>query len=103
MQGTSDYQVSAFTLKKRRTQDSQTITDVRFGTWNEEIEDYEWRDWQSTGLLPTDDVFTERRIQIEPPLVGRIFRVVTDKEHMDGESSDQRWTFDLLATKVLTE
>ena len=100
MKGTSDYEVSGFTLKKRSNQDSQIITAVRFYTWNEEIEDYEWRDWQSTGLLPTDDMFTERRIKIDPPLVGRIFRVVTDKEHTDGDGHE-RWTFDLLATQVL--
>jgi hypothetical protein len=102
MKGTSDYEVSGFTLKKRSNQDSQIITAVRFYTWNEEIEDYEWRDWQSTGLLASDDMFTERRIAIDPPLVGRIFRVVTDKDHTDGDGHE-RWTFDLVVKLILKD
>jgi hypothetical protein len=45
-------------------------------------------------------MFTERRIQTLQPLIGKIFRIITDKEHTDGDGHE-RWTFDLLATKVL--
>ena len=59
--------------------------------------------WYPTGLLASDDTFTERRVKIEPPLVGNKFRVITNKEHTEGGQKDTRWTFDLLATKVLDE
>ena len=43
-----------------------------------------------------DDVSNERRITIEPPLVGKVFRVITDQ-------NAGPLTFDLLATMVLNE
>ena len=53
--------------------------------------------WYETGLLDEDDMYTERRIQLETPIVGKVFRVITDKMHTKGYGHE-RWTFDLLAT-----
>jgi hypothetical protein len=73
------YHVSGFTIKRRESLNGeQTITAVKFevrrgGEWQSDGK------WYPTGLLPQDDQFTERRISIDPPLKGNLFRVVLDE------------------------
>ena len=77
--GKSTYFVEGFTIKRRESYEGeQTITAVKFEVKLGE----EWQSddkWYPTGLLPQDDQFTERRISINPPLKGNLFRVVLDE------------------------
>jgi hypothetical protein len=45
-----------------------------------------------------DNVELERRINIEPPIIGKFFRVVIDKDHKGGPEIQGR--FDLWAVET---
>jgi hypothetical protein len=55
-------------------------------------------EWYKTGQVWNDNVELERRINIEPPMIGKFFRVVTDKDHKGGPEIQGR--FDLWAVET---
>ena len=53
--------------------------------------------WYKTGQIWNDNVELERRITITPPMNGKIFRVIIDKDHKSGPEIQGR--FELWAVK----
>ena len=103
MPGTNDYQVSGFTNKRRASNSrSSMITAVQIQVLQD---DYYFDGngvWYESGEQADDDTTTEMRITIEPPIVGKVFRVITNQDQQV-EGSSGRLTFDLLATMVLKD
>jgi hypothetical protein len=53
--------------------------------------------WYKTGQKANDNVQLERKIKIDPPMNGKLFRVIIDKNHKSGNNIQGR--FDLWAVK----
>ena len=101
-----DYLVSGFTIKK--VYDTPNDKGLKFygqiQVQKDDSEEFEISDvWYPIGLLESDDRYTERRITIDPPLVGKVFRFDAKLEGDYEPNYYGEWTFDLLATKVLKD
>ena len=87
MPGDENYEVSAMSLKKRGDgccgQQQRQINAVSFQTSDDGTNWYPHNDGQKyqTGQLWNDAVELERKIDIQPPMNGKFFRVIIDKEN----------------------
>jgi hypothetical protein len=104
MPGDKNFKVSEMSLKRRADgccgNQQRQINSVSFetsqdgSTWTP----HNGGEWYKTGQVWNDNVELERRINIEPPMIGKFFRVVTDKDHKGGPEIQGR--FDLWAVET---
>lgn len=104
MPGDKNFEVSSMSLKRRGDgccgNQQRQINAVSFetsqdgSTWNP----HNGGEWYKTGQVWNDNVELERRIEIDPPMIGKFFRVVIDKDHKSGPNIQGR--FDLWAVET---
>jgi len=103
MPNSENYEVSEMSLMRRADgccgNQHRQIDAVFFETSDNGVDFYPHNDgkWYKTGQVWNDNVELERRIKIEPPMNGKFFRVIINKEHKTGPEIQGR--FELWAVK----
>ena len=83
MPANSDYEIIALALKKVSGNEHKPIEKVQFevlkqdGVWQTHNDGQ----WYPTGMLSSDDQSLERRVLIDPPMIGNQFRIILDEEN----------------------